>query len=176
MSAAGFDPELSATAFDDSAIAVVGMACRLPGAPDIAAFWDLLAQGRDVISRFSAAELTAVGLTPDQYRAADYVPAKGVLQDADCFDAGFFGLAPSDAALMDPQQRVFIECAHSALEHAGYGGAPQGAQVGVFGGSSRRCICCHTCGRINKFWTRPASLAWRWATTPPSLRRAPRTC
>lgn len=138
MSASGqaseLAPELSAAGFDESAIAVVGMGCRLPGAPDIAAFWDLLAQGRDVISRFSAAELSAAGILPEEFCAEGYVAAKGVLQDADCFDAGFFGLAPSEAALMDPQQRVFIECAHSALEHAGYG-TSEGAQVGVFGGS-----------------------------------------
>ena len=120
--------------FDESAIAVVGMACRLPGAPDIDAFWQVLAQGKDVISRFTEEELIAAGLDPKTFQAESYVAAKGVLQDADCFDADFFGLAPSDAALMDPQQRVFIECAHSALEHAGYG-ADSPAQVGVFGGS-----------------------------------------
>ncbi|WP_281955801.1 type I polyketide synthase [Pseudophaeobacter arcticus] len=128
---------MSAIDFDDSAIAVVGMACRLPGAPDIDAFWELLAEGRDVISRFTPEELLAAGIPAEEFQAEGYVAAKGLLQDADCFDADFFGLAPSDAALMDPQQRVFIECAHSALEHAGYGaaGVAGAAQVGVFGGS-----------------------------------------
>lgn len=128
---------MSAADFDDSAIAVVGMACRLPGAPDVDAFWQVLAEGRDVISRFSPDELLAAGITAEEFQAEGYVAAKGVLQDADCFDADFFGLAPSDAALMDPQQRIFIECAYSALEHAGYGlpDADGAAQVGVFGGS-----------------------------------------
>ncbi|MEP4038012.1 SDR family NAD(P)-dependent oxidoreductase [Pseudophaeobacter sp.] len=125
---------MSGSGFDESAIAVVGMGCRLPGAPDIDAFWQVLAQGKDVISRFTKEELIAAGLSAEEVEAESYVAAKGVLQDADCFDAEFFGLAPSDAALMDPQQRVFIECAYSALEHAGYGRAGA-AQVGVFGGS-----------------------------------------
>ena len=125
---------MSGTGFDESAIAVVGMGCRLPGAPDIDAFWQVLAQGKDVISRFTKEELLAAGLSAKEIEAEGYVAAKGVLQDADCFDADFFGLAPSDAALMDPQQRVFIECAYSALEHAGYGNSGA-AQVGVFGGS-----------------------------------------
>ena len=120
--------------FDENAIAVVGMACRLPGAPDIDSFWQVLAQGRDVISRFTKEELIAAGIDPAELQAEGYVAAKGLLQDADCFDADFFGVPPSDAALMDPQQRVFIECAYSALEHAGYGAGAE-AQVGVFGGS-----------------------------------------
>ncbi len=130
--------------FDEAAIAVIGLAARMPGAQDAEAFWRILEQGEDTITRFSKAELLAAGLSEQQISDPAYVPAKGVLQDADCFDAGYFGLSPADAALIDPQQRVFVECAHTALEHAGYGGAGYGgagyggareAVVGVFGGS-----------------------------------------
>lgn len=121
--------------FDDAAIAVIGMACRLPGAPDIDAFWDLLAEGRDAITRFTRDELIAAGIPEARIDSPGYVPAKGLLPEADRFDADFFGLSPTEAALMDPQQRVFVDCAFAALEHAGYGGTPPHGPVGVFGGS-----------------------------------------
>ena len=124
---------MSAAEFDDTAIAVIGMACRFPGAANIDAFWDVLAEGRDTITRFTDEELRAAGVPAEQLAQDTYVRAKGLLPDATCFDAEFFGIPRSDAALMDPQQRVFIECAHSALEHAGYSRTKQ--QVGVFGGS-----------------------------------------
>ncbi|MDE1145754.1 MAG: beta-ketoacyl synthase N-terminal-like domain-containing protein [Azospirillaceae bacterium] len=119
----------------DDAIAVVGMACRLPGADTPDAFWTLLRDGRDTLTRFSEAELLAAGVAPDLIRRPDHVPAKGVLAQADSFDAAFFGISPREAELMDPQQRVFVECAWAALEDAGYEpGALPGA-VGVFAGS-----------------------------------------
>lgn len=121
--------------FDEAAIAVIGMACRLPGAPDIDAFWNLLAEGRDAITRFSRDELIAAGIPEARIDCPGHVPAKGLLPEADRFDADFFGLSPTEAALMDPQQRVFVDCAFAALEHAGYGGTPPQGPVGVFGGS-----------------------------------------
>lgn len=125
---------MSEPQFNADAIAVIGLAARMPGAADVDAFWRNLAEGRDTISRFDREQLLAAGLDPAQLDDPAYVPAKGLLPDADCFDADYFGLSPADAALMDPQQRVFVECAHAALEHAGYGGGRGGA-VGVFGGS-----------------------------------------
>ncbi|TNF22208.1 MAG: SDR family oxidoreductase [Rhodobacteraceae bacterium] len=121
--------------FDEAAIAVIGMACRLPGAPDIDAFWDVLAEGRDAITRFTRDELRAAGIPEARIDCPGYVPAKGLLPEADSFDADVFGLSPTEAALMDPQQRVFVDCAFAALEHAGHGGTPPQGPVGVFGGS-----------------------------------------
>lgn len=121
--------------FDEAAIAVIGMACRLPGAPDIDAFWNVLAEGRDAITRFTRNELIAAGIPEARIDSPGYVPAKGLLPEAACFDADFFGLSPTEAALMDPQQRAFVDCAFAALEHAGYGGTPPKGPVGVFGGS-----------------------------------------
>jgi amino acid adenylation domain-containing protein len=105
-----------------SDIAVIGMACRFPGAPDVDAFWQLLVEGREGISRHDAASLTAAGRTGDVLDHANFVAAGGVIDHADCFDAEFFGLGPRDAVTLDPQHRVALECAWHALEHAGYAG------------------------------------------------------
>lgn len=122
-------------ALPPGAIAVIGMSCRLPGAETPEQFWDNLRAGRESITRFDADELAAMGVPKSVIDDPAFVPAKGVMPGADRFDAGLFGYSPREAASMDPQQRVFLECAWAALEHAGYApGACPGA-VGVFAGS-----------------------------------------
>ena len=96
----------------DTQLAVIGMAVRFPGARTLAEFWRNLAGGVESISRLPA---------PD---GARHQPACGVLDDPDCFDAEFFGYAPRDALIIDPQHRIFLECAWQALEHAGYDPSP----------------------------------------------------
>ncbi|MET3130970.1 amino acid adenylation domain-containing protein [Oxalobacteraceae bacterium GrIS 1.11] len=118
----------------DAPIAVIGMACRFPGAPDLAAFWQMLLDGREGIRRLDEADLAAAGRAPELLDEAGFVAAGGVIEDADCFDAGFFGLGPRDALTLDPQHRLALECAWHALEHAGYAGATADAAVGVFVG------------------------------------------
>jgi acyl transferase domain-containing protein/acyl carrier protein len=117
------------------AVAVVGMACRFPGARDVTAFWRNLREGVEAISFFSEEELEAAGVKPDAYRDPAYVPAKGVLDDVDMFDASFFGLTPREAEIMDPQQRLFLETAWEALENAGYDCADGKGRVGIYAGS-----------------------------------------
>ncbi|WP_324787956.1 SDR family NAD(P)-dependent oxidoreductase [Streptomyces sp. H51] len=116
-------------------VAVIGMAGRFPGSPDIDTFWSHLEQGREGITAFSDAELIADGVDPALLRRDDYVRAKGFLEDADLFDEGFFGYSPREAEIMDPQHRVFLECAWHALESAGVD--PQGfdGRIGVFAGA-----------------------------------------
>lgn len=104
-------------------IAVIGMAARLPGAADLDAFWDLLATGRDGLQSVDATDLQAAGVTPDRLSDPDYVPVWGGPPEADGFDAEFFGYAPREAELLDPQQRMFLDCAWHALEDAGYCGS-----------------------------------------------------
>ena len=116
-------------------IAIIGMACRFPGASSIDAFWRNLRSGTESITFFSDEELAAAGVNVRQLRGAPFVAAKGVLEAADGFDAGFFGMSPREAALMDPQQRVFLETAWSALEHAGYDSHAYAGPIGVFAGS-----------------------------------------
>src|SRR5215813_8774588 len=103
-----------------NSIAIIGMAGRFPKAPDIAEFWHLLRDGVEAISFLSEDELIAGGVSAAKVRNPNYVPAKGVLEGADLFDASFFGYNPREAEVFDPQQRVFLECAWSALEAAGY--------------------------------------------------------
>jgi amino acid adenylation domain-containing protein len=117
-------------------VAVVGMAGRFPGAPNVAAFWQNLREGRESIAVLTDAELREAGVDPALLADPRYVRATGVLDDVEGFDAAFFGFNALDATILDPQQRIFLECAWEAMEHAGHapGAIPE---VGVFAGVSR---------------------------------------
>jgi acyl transferase domain-containing protein len=117
-------------------IAIIGMAGRFPGAPDVAAFWASLAQGQEGISALTEDELAESGVSPAQWRQDNYIRAKGVLDGADRFDAGFFGYSPREAEILDPQHRVFLECAWTALESAGCVPERFSGRIGVFAGAS----------------------------------------
>lgn len=115
-------------------IAVIGMACRFPGAANVDQFWRNLRDGVESISFFTDAEMIAAGADPKSLTNPNLVRAGGVLPDMDLFDASFFGYSPREAEIIDPQQRFFLECAWEALENAGYD--PQGIEesTGVFAG------------------------------------------
>jgi acyl transferase domain-containing protein/acyl carrier protein len=100
-------------------IAIVGMSGRFSGARDIDTFWNNLKSGVESIEFFSDEELAASGVDARLIANPAYVKAGGVVPDADLFDARYFGFSPREAQAMDPQQRVFLECAVEALEHAG---------------------------------------------------------
>ena len=117
-------------------IAIVGMSCRFPDANDVSVFWRNLEQGVESISFFSEAELLAAGVDPALLADPAYVRAGAVINDIDCFDAAFFGYSPREASLIEPQQRIFLECAWEALERAGYTPASHGRAIGVFAGSA----------------------------------------
>jgi phthiocerol/phenolphthiocerol synthesis type-I polyketide synthase E len=116
-------------------IAVIGIACRFPGADSPDEFWRNLREGRESIRALSDADLDAAGVDAALRRDRRYVRAKGVLDGADAFDAGLFGVTPREAALMDPQQRVFLETAWSALDDAAYDPRRYDGRIGVFAGS-----------------------------------------
>src|SRR5690349_8635507 len=115
-------------------IAVIGMACRFPGARNVDQFWRNLRDGVESISFFTDEEMIAAGADPKSLTNPNLVKAGGALSDIDLFDASFFGYSPREAELIDPQQRFFLECAWEALETAGYD--PQGIEdsTGVFAG------------------------------------------
>src|SRR4051812_17513972 len=113
-------------------IAIVGMAGRFPGAPDLEKFWLNLRGGVESISHFTEEELLESGVPLGGIRHPDFVSAKGVLDDADMFDAAFFGISPREAELMDPQHRLLMECAWEALEDAGYDSERHDGRISVF--------------------------------------------
>jgi acyl transferase domain-containing protein/thioesterase domain-containing protein/CheY-like chemotaxis protein len=117
-------------------IAVTGLACRFPGAPDAAAFWDMLVAGREGFTRFTEAELAARGVPARLRNHPDYVPVGGLIDGQDLFDPEPFGLTDAEAALLDPQQRLFLEVAWQALEQAGHGCGLGAGSVGVFAGAA----------------------------------------
>jgi amino acid adenylation domain-containing protein/non-ribosomal peptide synthase protein (TIGR01720 family) len=116
-------------------IAIVGMAGRFPGAADVDAFWRNLREGVESIRVFTEAELRAAGVDERLLAHPDYVKARGVLDDADLFDPQLFGYTPRDAELMDPQHRVFLECAWHALDHAGCDPDRFDGLIGVYAGA-----------------------------------------
>ena len=120
------------------AIAIIGLACRFPGARTVAEYRHNLAAGIESITHFSDEELLAAGVDPALLNDPHYVKAAPVLDDIDQFDAEFFQYAQRDAELIDPQQRLFLECAWEALEDAGYASDPAqpgSRSIGVFGGA-----------------------------------------
>ncbi|GGK76630.1 type I polyketide synthase [Mangrovihabitans endophyticus] len=124
------------TAVDEQDVAVIGMAGRFPGAADVDQFWDNLVAGVESVTGLSAADLRAAGVPPEARGHPRYVPMAALLDGHDLFDAGLFGYSPREAALMDPQHRVFLECAWTAMEHAGHDPARFPGAVGVYAGAA----------------------------------------
>ncbi|MDQ0988659.1 non-ribosomal peptide synthetase/type I polyketide synthase [Streptomyces sp. V2I9] len=109
--------------------AVIGLACRFPGADTPEAFWDLLLEGRDAVT---PVPYERWGDDPRD-RQGDRRRWAGLLEDPAAFDAGYFGIGAEEARALDPQARLFLELAHEALERAGYAGPRRrGRRVGVF--------------------------------------------
>jgi amino acid adenylation domain-containing protein len=128
--------ERAAGAGAETEIAVIGLAGRFPGAPDVHHLWLDLVAGREGISFFTAEELIAAGIDAALVERPDYVKAKGYLGGVDLFDAAFFGLNPREVELMDPQHRLFLECAWEALEDAGWDAERFPGLIGVYAGES----------------------------------------
>jgi phthiocerol/phenolphthiocerol synthesis type-I polyketide synthase E len=116
-------------------IAIIGMAGRFPGAADIEAFWANLCQGVESVRLLGTEALLAAGVSPETLAQPSYVRARALLEDIEWFDNELFGVPPREAAALDPQQRVFLECAWSAFENAGYDPEQIRERVGVYAGS-----------------------------------------
>ena len=117
----------------DEPIAIIAMAGRFPGSASVEELWQALCEGRDGITHFAADALDP-GI-PESLRADPaYVPARGVFDGHDRFDAAFFGIGPKEAELMDPQQRVFLELCWECIERAGHVPDATTVPVGVFAG------------------------------------------
>lgn len=129
------NPRRTTHSKDTGAIAIIGMAGRFPGAPTVAQFWDNLCNGVNSIHTFADSELED-SFTPEQRAAPNFVRARAVIDDIEMFDAAFFGMHAAEARLIDPQQRVLLECAWEAVEDAGYDTGSYDGSIGVFAGSS----------------------------------------
>jgi amino acid adenylation domain-containing protein len=114
-------------------VAIIAMAGRFPGAPDVETFWDNLCNGRESIRFFAPEELDPAVSQADR-EDPGYVAARGIIDDVEQFDASFFGMSPREAELTDPQQRLFLELCWECLERGGYVPDAQDVPVGVFGG------------------------------------------
>jgi amino acid adenylation domain-containing protein/non-ribosomal peptide synthase protein (TIGR01720 family) len=138
-------------------IAVIGMACRVPGAASIETLWDNLINGRESITRFDVDQLIAAGEDADRVRDPHYVSAYGALDNADHFDAAFFDIHRPEAEILDPQQRVFLECAWEVFERAGYDPSRLDTPVGVYAGAGLNSYALH------HLYSRPDVVAERGA-------------
>jgi phthiocerol/phenolphthiocerol synthesis type-I polyketide synthase E len=118
-------------------IAIVGMACRLPGASDVGEFWTALRTATEGLTRFDPDRLVAEGADPERVRRPDFVPAMGVLSGSRGFDWSYFGYSRAEAASIDPQQRVFLECASAALDDAAIDPTRFPGWIGVYGGADK---------------------------------------
>ena len=129
------EPSIEKSTFlEDQAIAVIGWEARLPGCQDIDDFWQKLAAGEELISHFTKGDLLNAGIDEQLLNDANYVRSKAVLENADYFDASFFGYSPRQAERMDPQQRIFLEIAYQALENANCDPKKFAGKIGLFGG------------------------------------------
>ncbi|WP_241201072.1 beta-ketoacyl synthase N-terminal-like domain-containing protein, partial [Lysobacter enzymogenes] len=126
----------------DEGIAIVGLAGRYPRSPTLAAFWDNLKAGVDCVGEIPAERWSLDGFyDPDPAaHGKSYSKWGGFLDGVADFDPRFFNISPREAPMMDPQERLFLMCAHETLEDAGYTrealnrGAEAGGGVGVFVG------------------------------------------
>ncbi|MFZ0317810.1 MAG: polyketide synthase, partial [Candidatus Sulfotelmatobacter sp.] len=116
-------------------IAIIGMSGRFPQASSVNEFWRNLREGRESISHFTVQEVLAEQVVPQVVSQPNYVRARAILNDAELFDASFFGMQPREAEIMDPQQRLLLECTWEALEDSGYDPKAYDDPIGVFVGA-----------------------------------------
>jgi acyl transferase domain-containing protein len=119
----------------EDAVAIIGISCKFPGAATPEAFWENLKHGVESVTFFTDDRLETSGVSRRLRENPNYVRAGAIIEDIDRFDAEFFGYSPSEAALIDPQQRIFLEQAWLALEDAGYDSGKNSGIAGVFGGT-----------------------------------------
>lgn len=116
----------------EGSIAIVSMAGRFAGASTLEQFWQNLRTGVESVRDLTEDEMVAAGVPLDEIRAPGYVARAAPLDNTDLFDAGLFNMSPRDAAVFDPQHRVFLECAYETFERAGYVASQIEGAVGVF--------------------------------------------
>ncbi|MEU6231857.1 beta-ketoacyl synthase N-terminal-like domain-containing protein [Kitasatospora sp. NPDC047058] len=129
--------------FSDSDVAIIGMACRFPGADSPEKFWDVLREGRETLARYTDEELLAAGVPAASLADPHYVKAGQGIPGVDLFDSELFRFTHDEAEILDPQHRVFLECAFEALERAGYDPDRADGQIGVYAGAGMNHYLLH---------------------------------
>ncbi|NND40406.1 MAG: type I polyketide synthase, partial [Pseudomonadales bacterium] len=124
-----------AHAASDHDIAIVGMACRVPGARNYREFWDNLKSAKESLTTLSDEQLREAGVPEGSIKHSRYVKAGMFLDDMRLFDPGFFGLGMQDGKIMDPQHRQFLEVCWEAFEDASVNPSDSELAIGVFAGS-----------------------------------------
>ncbi|MEN9567126.1 MAG: McyG protein, partial [Cyanobacteriota bacterium] len=128
--------ELRRKATGNKDVAIIGMSCRFPGANNLDEFWSNLCNGVESISFFSDREVINAGVDKALLNNPNYVKASPILDDIESFDADFWGYSPKEAQLLDPQQRLFMECAWESLEDAGYDPFNYQGDISLYGGAA----------------------------------------
>ena len=167
LSDRGVRSSRSQTGSPGERIAIVGMACRLPGAPDIEAFWRRLEDGADAVTDGRSDSGVWEGVLGDPDAADPALRRGGFVEGIDTFDAKFFRIAPIEARTMDPAQRMLLETSWHALEDAGIDpeglrGSRTGVYAGV-GGSEYRDLIASRGQRYSYIGTNPAVTVGRVA-------------
>lgn len=116
-------------------LAVIGVACRLPGAHDANQYWQNLVSGVESVHATSLEEQIALGMPEDEVNDPNFRPVRSILDDPEYFEAAFFGMSAREAQLRDPQHRLFLELAYNAFEDAGYDPSRFGGDIGVYAGA-----------------------------------------
>ncbi|MGI9545065.1 MAG: type I polyketide synthase, partial [Cyclobacteriaceae bacterium] len=159
-------------------IAIVGMSCRFPGAPNISEYLNLLQTGQETITQLSNEALASALIPESIYRDPNYVPYRGILNDIELFDSGFFKLTPQQAALLDPQHRVWLECVYLALEDANVVATDQEV-VGVYTGCRESTYLlqniCQSREDINRLLNLAGADSYQWFTSNDKDSLATRT-
>ncbi len=122
--------------FPEDAIAIIGMNGRFPQAPTLDQYWQNLVAGKECVTFYDDDTLLAAGYPPELLADPNFVGASAPLADIDLFDAGFFGFSAREAEILDPQQRLFLECAWAVLEKAGYNPEAENDRIGIYAGCS----------------------------------------
>ncbi|MCC5604399.1 type I polyketide synthase [Nostoc favosum] len=117
-------------------IAIIGIAGRFPGARSVDEFWHNIKNGIQSIELLTNDELLTAGVKLEELQNPNYVRAYASFPGIDEFDATFFGYSPREAEILDPQHRLFLECAWEALENAGYDSEQYPGAIAVYAGAA----------------------------------------
>ncbi|OOV12073.1 hypothetical protein SM007_39580 [Streptomyces avermitilis] len=130
----------------DSDVAIIGMVCRFPGADSVDRFWDVLREGRETLTRYDDEQLLVAGVPAERLADPRYVKAGQTIPDVDLFDSELFQFTHDEAEILDPQHRIFLECALEALERAGYDPDRTEGHIGVYAGAGMNTYLLHNLG------------------------------